>query len=83
MRSRVLGIFTHDLKNKAFALFFAVTIWYFAWNNQIGLSNRGDVDVTVQVERRRGEETEYKLVRVWTARQSEGDQDFNNGSAWS
>jgi hypothetical protein len=78
MRSRLLGIFTRDLKNKAFALFFAVTIWYFAWNNQIGLSNRGDVDVTVQVERRRGEETEYKLVRVWTARQGEGDLDFNN-----
>jgi len=63
------GIFTHDLKNKGFALFFAVTIWYFAWNSQIRNSESRSVRFTVQVESAKGESPGYELVRIWTVRQ--------------
>jgi len=78
MRLRSLtGIITRDFKNKAFALFFAVTVWYFAWNNQIRNSNRGKVRVTVQVETPRDSEKAYELVRVYTVRDST-EVPFNN-----
>ena len=74
MRTRwLLGLFTHDIKNKAFALFFAVTIWYFAWNNQVANSGRGEVRLDVKPEPGRVGGSAYELVRVSPVRKEDGD----------
>ena len=72
-----LGIFTRDIKNKVFAFFFAVTIWYFAWNNQITTSPYGDVKVTITPDEERGGGASYELVRVSPVPPEEGGAGFS------
>lgn len=71
----VTGIFTHDLKNKGIALFFAITIWYFAWNNQITVSETGEMTLYVRMDTSRASGEEWQIVRLWSAREHEADLD--------
>ncbi len=71
MRVRWVPAFLRrDFKNKAFALFFAVTIWYFAWNNQITVSKRTAVPVKVTVGEVEGGDSDYVKVSVTTRREA-------------
>jgi hypothetical protein len=65
------GIVTHDLKNKGIALFFAVTIWYFAWNNQITVSESRACTLLVKLETSRSSGDEWEIVKLWSAREHE------------
>ena len=69
------GIFTRDLKNKGIALFFAVTIWYFAWNNQITVSETGEMTLYVRMDTTSASGEEWQIVRLWSARELEADID--------
>ena len=73
--SELTGIFTHDLKNKGIALFFAVTIWYFAWNNQITISETGECTLRVKLDSARAGGEEWEIVRLWSARERESEID--------
>lgn len=75
---RLSAIFTRDFKNKFIALFFAVIVWYFAWNNQIRVSDRRPVLLNLKIAPTSVTGSQWQIVEVWTARQGDPKVSFNN-----
>ncbi len=75
---KVLGFVTHDIKNKLIALFFALIIWYFAWNNQIRTSERESVAFKVQIHNIAAKNEDWYIIKKFTSMPGAADKPFTD-----